>query len=265
MQRLGEYSDHGWPVVGACSVGAAAGHRHVARRPRGAGGRRPARLRPAAGRRVGRAGRRDADRVVVVPGHAGRHAARRAADRAEVVLHTDGAAVLAPPSETPTAGCHWRRLRPRSPATVRHRSVRSSRRSPPPSRCRRGPHPGRGRRALAARLSPRCRGSSGPRRGHRGAIGAAPEGHWVSSPRRPAPTLLGRGRGRWDTGPGQIHVGWPPARRALWSRADHTGHPPDPCAPRRASRRPSRPRRIAVEVGLGVGGGRPTRRATCAG
>ena len=32
----------------------------------------------------------------------------RAADRADVVLHTDGAAVLAPPSETPDGWVHWR-------------------------------------------------------------------------------------------------------------------------------------------------------------
>jgi hypothetical protein len=29
-------------------------------------------------------------------------------DRADVVLHTDGAAVLAPPSETPDGWVHWR-------------------------------------------------------------------------------------------------------------------------------------------------------------
>ncbi len=45
----------------------------------------------------------------MVPGHA--RAARCPSplrDRADVVLHTAGAAVLAPPSETPDGWVHWR-------------------------------------------------------------------------------------------------------------------------------------------------------------
>ena len=103
-----EYSDHGWPVVGACTAGLllATGTRLDVLEVSAAVGRRVcAQLReaglagPVAATPTGRwwfpvtAG-------VVLP--ASLH------DRAGVVLHTDGAAVLAPPSETSDGWVHWR-------------------------------------------------------------------------------------------------------------------------------------------------------------
>ena len=72
-----EYSDHGWPVVGACSAG----------------------LLLATGTATGR---------WWFPATTGGTLPAAVADRADVVLHTDGAAVLAPPSETPDGWVHWR-------------------------------------------------------------------------------------------------------------------------------------------------------------
>ena len=57
----------------------------------------------------------------MVPRHDGRDAARRAAGRPDVVLHTEGAVVLAPPSETPDGWVHWR-VAPALTGYVRHRS-----------------------------------------------------------------------------------------------------------------------------------------------
>ena len=65
-------------------------------------------LRPAAGRGGRRAGRRDADRRWWFPVTPGGTLPAAVADRADVVLHTDGAAALAPPSETPDGWVHWR-------------------------------------------------------------------------------------------------------------------------------------------------------------
>src|ERR671917_141024 len=59
-----EYSDHGWPVVGACSAG-----------------------------------------LLLAPGAT---LPARLHERTDVALHTDGAAVLAPPSEIPDGWVHWR-------------------------------------------------------------------------------------------------------------------------------------------------------------
>jgi hypothetical protein len=103
-----EYSDHGWPVVGACSadlllatgttldvleVPAATG-RLVCSWLRAAGLAVPVAETP-----TGRWW------FPVTPGVALPASLR---DRSDVVLHTDGAAVLAPPSETLDGWVHWR-------------------------------------------------------------------------------------------------------------------------------------------------------------
>jgi Bifunctional DNA primase/polymerase, N-terminal len=103
-----EYSDHGWPVVGACSAGlllatgtaldvievSAAVGRQVCAQLREAG-----LVVPVAATPTGRWW------FPVTPGVELPASLR---ERADVVLHTDGAAVLAPPSETPDGWVHWR-------------------------------------------------------------------------------------------------------------------------------------------------------------
>ena len=103
-----EYSDHGWPVVGACSAGlllatgtaldvievSAAVGRRVCAQLREAGV-----VVPIAATPTGRWW------FPVTPGVELPMVLR---DHADVVLHTDGAAVLAPPSETPDGWVHWR-------------------------------------------------------------------------------------------------------------------------------------------------------------
>ena len=103
-----EYSDHGWPVVGACSAGlllatgttldvlevSASAGRLVCAQLREAGVAVPVAATP-----TGRWW------FPVTPGGT---LPAAVADRADVVLHTDGAAVLAPPSETPDGWVHWR-------------------------------------------------------------------------------------------------------------------------------------------------------------
>ena len=103
-----EYSDHGWPVVGACSAGlllATGTVLDVIEVP------------AALGRQVC-AGLREAGLAVAVaatptgrwwfPVTAGVELPASVRDCPDVVLHTDGAAVLAPPSETPDGWVHWR-------------------------------------------------------------------------------------------------------------------------------------------------------------
>jgi Bifunctional DNA primase/polymerase, N-terminal len=103
-----EYSDHGWPVVGACSAGlllATGTALDVLEVPAAVGRQVCARLR-AAGLAVPVAATPTGRWWFPVTAGAVLPAALR--DRAEVVLHTDGAAVLAPPSETPDGWVHWR-------------------------------------------------------------------------------------------------------------------------------------------------------------
>ena len=103
-----EYSDHGWPVVGASAAGlllATGAALDVLE------------VTAAVGRRVC-AQLREAGVVVPVaatptgtwwfPVAQGAALPATLRDRADVVLHTDGAAVLAPPSETPDGWVHWR-------------------------------------------------------------------------------------------------------------------------------------------------------------
>ena len=254
-----EYSDHGWPVVGACSAGlllATGTSLDVLEVPAAVGRLVCAQLRaagiavPVAATPTGR---------WWFPVTTGGALPAAVADRADVVLHTDGAAVLAPPSETPTAGSTGG-LRPRSPATVRHRSVRSSRRSSPPSRCTKAPaSPSRPPRASSP-ARPRCRGSSGPRRGHRGAhkMVRRPRGHFSLAaqphpPSRPGPVVRGH---RPRPEPASR------ARQALWSRADHTGTSPARAHPAATRRRPG-PGASPSRSGW-ASAAPPTRRATCA-
>ena len=103
-----EYSDHGWPVVGVCSAGlllatgtaldvievSAAVGRRVCAQLREAGV-----VVPIAATPTGRWW------FPVTPGVELPALLR---EHADVVLHTDGAAVLAPPSETPDGWVHWR-------------------------------------------------------------------------------------------------------------------------------------------------------------
>ena len=103
-----EYSDHGWPVVGACSAGlllATGTSLDVLEVPAAVGRLVCAQLRaagiavPVAATPTGR---------WWFPVTTGGTLPAAVADRADVVLHTDGAAVLAPPSETPDGWVHWR-------------------------------------------------------------------------------------------------------------------------------------------------------------
>jgi hypothetical protein len=103
-----EYSDHGWPVAGGCSAGlllatgtmldvievSAAVGRRVCAQLRAAG-----LVVPVAATPTGRWW------FPVTPGAVLPVSLRAGAD---VVLHTDGAVVLAPPSETPDGWVHWR-------------------------------------------------------------------------------------------------------------------------------------------------------------
>lgn len=103
-----EYSDHGWTVVDACSAGLllatgtsldvlevpAAVGRFVCGRLRAAGI-----VVPVAATPTGR---------WWFPVATGGTLPAALADDGNVVLHTDGAAVLAPPSETPDGWVHWR-------------------------------------------------------------------------------------------------------------------------------------------------------------
>ena len=102
-----EYSDHGWPVVGGSSAGlllATGGALDVVEVSAAVGRQVCAQLRaaglvgPVAATPTGRG-------WFPVPSGVALPAPRR--DRG-VLLHTDGAAVLAPPSETPDGWVHWR-------------------------------------------------------------------------------------------------------------------------------------------------------------
>lgn len=103
-----EYSDHGWPVVGACSAGlllATGTTLDVIEVPAAVGRRVCAQLRadgvvvPVAATPTGSWWFPVAPGVALPPALRG---------RTDVVVHTDGAAVLAPPSETPDGWVHWR-------------------------------------------------------------------------------------------------------------------------------------------------------------
>ena len=103
-----EYSDHGWPVVGACSAGlllATGTTLDVVEVPAAVGRRVCALLREAGMAVPVAATPTGSWWFPVTPGvtlPAGLH------ERADVALHTDGAAVLAPPSEIPDGWVHWR-------------------------------------------------------------------------------------------------------------------------------------------------------------
>jgi hypothetical protein len=103
-----EYSDHGWPVVGVCSAGlllATGTTLDVIEVPAAVGRRVCALLReagmavPVAATPTGSWWFPVTPRATLPAGLSG---------RSDVVLHTDGAAVLAPPSETPDGWVHWR-------------------------------------------------------------------------------------------------------------------------------------------------------------
>jgi hypothetical protein len=103
-----EYSDHGWPVVGVCSAGlllATGTALDVVEVPAALGRQVCAQLRqvglavPVAATPTGRWW------FPVTPGVELPASLR---EHSDVVLHTDGAAVLAPPSETPDGWVHWR-------------------------------------------------------------------------------------------------------------------------------------------------------------
>jgi hypothetical protein len=103
-----EYSDHGWPVVGARSGGlllATGTVLDVVEVPAAVGRQVCAQLR-AAGLAVPVAATPTGTWWFPVTSGAVLPAALRG--RGDVVLHTDGAAVLAPPSETPDGWVHWR-------------------------------------------------------------------------------------------------------------------------------------------------------------
>ena len=212
----------------AYSRGAAADDRDDARRPGGARRRRPARLRAAAGRRARRAGRRDADRDVVVPVTRPARCRCRGGPRGRVVLHTAGAAVVAPPSETPDGWVHWRV----APALSGYRPSprrRSSRRSSPRRGVRQATAPRRGRRALVARLAL----AAADVRSRRGPPGRAkmvrrPRGHFSLAarphpPSRPGPVVRGH-RPRPEPCPASTRGGH-------YGVVQTTPAPPRPCAP----------------------------------
>jgi Bifunctional DNA primase/polymerase, N-terminal len=103
-----EYSDHGWPVVGACSAGlllATGTALDILEVPAAVGRRVCAQLReaglavPVAATPTGR---------WWFPVTPGADLPSELHDRADVVLHAGGAAVLAPPSETSDGWVHWR-------------------------------------------------------------------------------------------------------------------------------------------------------------
>lgn len=103
-----EYSDHGWPVVDACAAGlllATGTALDVVEVPAVVGRQVCAQLR-AAGLAVPVAATPTGSWWFPVEVGVTLPAALR--DRADVVVHTDGAAVLAPPSETPDGWVHWR-------------------------------------------------------------------------------------------------------------------------------------------------------------
>jgi hypothetical protein len=103
-----EYSDHGWPVVGVCSAGlllATGTALDIVEVPAAVGRRVCAQLREA-GLAVPVAATPTGTWWFPVTPDATLPAELR--DRPDVVLHTDGAAVLAPPSETPDGWVHWR-------------------------------------------------------------------------------------------------------------------------------------------------------------
>src|SRR5918997_6531800 len=103
-----EYSDHGWPVVGACSAGlllATGSTLDVVEVPAAVGRRVCALLREAGLAVPVAATPTGSWWFPVVPKVA---LPRRLRARGDVVLHTDGAPVLAPPSETPDGWVHWR-------------------------------------------------------------------------------------------------------------------------------------------------------------
>ena len=121
-----EYSDHGWIVVGGGPAGlllATGTSLDVLEMPAAVGRLVCAQLRaagvavPVAATPTGR---------WWFPVTTGGTLPDPLREGTDVVLHTDGAAVLAPPSETPTAGSTGGSPPP-SPATVRHQSIRSSR------------------------------------------------------------------------------------------------------------------------------------------
>ncbi|HEX8519764.1 MAG TPA: bifunctional DNA primase/polymerase [Pseudonocardia sp.] len=102
-----EYSDHGWPVVGGSSAGlllATGGALDVVEVSAAVGRQVCAQLR-AAGLVVPVAATPTGRWWFPVTSGPALPAALR--DRG-VLLHTDGAAVLAPPSETPDGWVHWR-------------------------------------------------------------------------------------------------------------------------------------------------------------
>ena len=176
---------------------------------------------------------------LVVPGHAGRRAARRAARPRDVVLRTAGAAVLAPPSETPDGWVHWRvapalsgyRPSPFGPIVAAVvAAVEVYDRRPPPRR---------GRRALVARLALAAADRPVRAEGHRDAHnGAAPEGALL--PRRAAAPTFSAGAGRQRT---------PAPARASLPRAAGTM---ESCRPHR---RPPRPVRTSPPPPSGRGPG----------
>ena len=103
-----EYSDHGWPVVGVCSAGrrlATGTALDVVEVPASVGRRVCALLREVGMAVPGAATPTGSWWFPVTPGAVLPAALR---GRTDVVLHTDGAAVLAPPSETPDGWVHWR-------------------------------------------------------------------------------------------------------------------------------------------------------------
>jgi Bifunctional DNA primase/polymerase, N-terminal len=103
-----EYSDHGWPVVGACAAGlllATGTALDVLEVPATAGRFVCAQLR-SAGLAVPVAATPTGTWWFPMTAGAALPASLRG--RPDVVLHTDGAAVLAPPSATPDGWVHWR-------------------------------------------------------------------------------------------------------------------------------------------------------------
>jgi hypothetical protein len=103
-----EYADHGWPVIGSGPAGlllATGTSLDVLEVPAAVGRLVCAQLRaagmavPVAATPTGR---------WWFPVTTGGTLPAPLADRADVVLHTAGAAVLAPPSETPDGWVHWR-------------------------------------------------------------------------------------------------------------------------------------------------------------
>ena len=272
-----EYSDHGWTVVGGGPAGlllATGSSLDVLEMPAAVGRLVCAQLRaagvsvPVAATPTGRWW------YPVTTGGTLPDSLREGPD---VVLHTGGAAFSPRRRRRPTAGSTGGSP-PRSPATVRHRFVRSStavlaaadsaRARPPPRsgrRCVLVAWPGAVPAAADRRSAPGTTGKHSNEPSHRTSAEPRFRRHVEkSSPvRRPRGHFSLAALPHPPSRPGPVVRGHRPRPEPAPARGDrHYGFVQTHDPPRPARTPPARPpgqRRVAVEVGLGVGG--PTDKA----